>query len=69
MYEIEKYYVWKDNDHADADGFFDYDDAYEYAMEINADEIEVARWKDESAYEERQPADDFKTVWRKENLK
>ena len=32
MYEIEKYYVWKDDDHADADGFYDYDEAYKYAL-------------------------------------
>lgn len=65
MYEIEKYYIWKDGDHADADGFWDYDEAYEYAMEIEADEIEVARWHKESAYEGHYPADDFKTVWKR----
>ena len=65
MYEIEKYYVWKDGNHADADGFWDYGEAYEYAMEIEADEIEVARWYKESAYEGCHPADDFKTVWKR----
>lgn len=65
MYEIEKYYVWKNGNHADTDGFWNYDEAYEYAMEIEADEIELARWHEESAYEKYQPADDFKTVWRR----
>lgn len=65
MYEIEKYYVWKNGDHADVDGFWDYDDAYEYAIEIGADEIELTRWYKESAYEGRCPADDFKTVWKR----
>ena len=62
---IEKYYVWKDGDHADADGFFDYDEAYDWAMEIQADEIELARWETEEAYESRYPATEFKTVWEK----
>ena len=65
MYEIEKYYVWKDGDHADADGFWDYDEAYEYAMEIEADKIEVAMWYKESAYEGHYPADNFKTLWKR----
>ena len=63
MYEIEKYYVWKDGDRADADGFFDYDEAYDWAMEIGADEIEKTMWYKESAYEGHYPADEFKTVW------
>lgn len=62
---IEKYYVWKDNDHADADGFFDYSDALEFAKEIDADEIEKTCWYDEEAYEDGKPADEFVTIWRK----
>ena len=65
MYEIEKYYVWKNGNHADTDGFWNYDEAYEYVMEIEADEIELARWHGESAYEKYCPADDFKTVWKR----
>lgn len=62
---IEKYYVWKNGDHADADGFFNYEEALSYAMEINADEIEKTIWESEYAYENREPADRFEVVWRK----
>ena len=62
---MEKYYVWKDNDHADADGFFDYEDALSFAMEINADEIEKTVWYSESDYEDRKPADEFVVMWRR----
>ena len=62
---IKKYYVWKDGDHADVDGFFDYNDAYEWCMEINGDEIELARWEDNEIYESGGPAIEFKTVWKR----
>ena len=65
MYEIEKYYVWKDDDHADADGFYDYDEAYKYAIRANADEIEKTCWKTEEDYENGNPADYFEVVWRR----
>ena len=65
MFEIEKYYVWKDNDHADTDGFYDYDEAYECAMKVNADEIERTCWESEESYENGNPADYFEVVWRR----
>lgn len=65
-YEVEKYYVWKNNDHADTDGFWNYDEAYKYAKSIEADEIEKTCWKTDKAYENGEPADNFITVWKKE---
>lgn len=61
-----KYYIWKNGDHADADGFFDFQDAFNYAMEIGADEIEETTWYSDEAYENGEPADKFKIVWRAE---
>jgi len=60
-----KYYVWKDGEHADADGFFDYKDALNYAIENGADEIEKTIWNTELAYQSREPADNFEVVWKK----
>ena len=34
MYEIEKYYVWKNDIHIDTDGFYDYDEATETLLII-----------------------------------
>lgn len=62
---ICKYYVWKNNDHADTDGFFNYEEAIKYATEIDADEIENYIWKDESAYQNGEPADEIISVWKK----
>lgn len=64
--EVVKYYVWKNNDHADDDGFFDFEDALELAREIDADEIEKTIWYSEDGYENREPADKFEIAWRKE---
>lgn len=62
---MEKYYVWKDDEHADADGFWDYEDALEFAKEIDADEIEKTCWYSEEAYENGEPADEFVVVWKR----
>jgi hypothetical protein len=32
-------------------------------MEIDGDEIELARWNKESAYQGHYPADYFETIW------
>lgn len=63
-HDVYKYYVWKDGDHADADGFFDYQDALDYAKEIDADEIEKYFWYDEQSYKDREPADEIVSVWK-----
>ena len=65
MNGVCKYYVWKDGEHADCDGFFDYLDALDFATEIDADEIEKTIWNTELAYQSREPADDFEVVWKK----
>ena len=57
-HDIHKYYVWKDGEHADSDGFFDYEDAIEYAKEIDADEIEKTTWYSQLSYQNREPADE-----------
>ena len=60
-----KYYVWKDNDRMM--DFFDYEDAFQYAMEYDCDEIEKTVWDSEEDYQNYEPATEFETVWRKEN--
>ena len=64
-YDITKYYVWKNNDHADADGFWDMEEAITFAKENDCDEVEMTCWENEDSYDNREPADYFKTVWRK----
>lgn len=64
--EVVKYYVWKNNDHADDDGFFNFEYALKLAREIDADEIEKTIWYSEDSYENREPADKFEIAWRKE---
>ena len=63
-HDVYKYYVWKDGNHVDADGFYNYVDAVEYAKEIDADEIEKTYWLSEEAYKNREPADEFEIVWK-----
>ena len=63
-YEVEKYYVWSGGDHADSDGFYDFEDAYNFAMEVGADEIEKTCWHSEESYNNYEPADYFEVVWR-----
>lgn len=63
---IEKYYVWKNNDRICHDGFFEYEDAFEYALKNKADEIEKAIWNNKEAYNNYEPADDFVVVWEKD---
>lgn len=60
---IEKYYVWSCGNRVDNDGFFDFMDAYEFAMEVGADEIEKTIWESEDAYENYEPASCFEIAW------
>lgn len=60
-----KYYVWKGNDHICCDGFFDYNDALQFAIDNDADEIEETTWYSEESYENREPADAFRVVWKR----
>ena len=64
--EVVKYYVWKNNNHADDDGYWNFEDALEFAKEIDADEIEKTIWYSEESYDNREPADKFEIAWRKE---
>ena len=66
--ELIKYYVWKNNDRII--GFYDFEDALEYAKEFDCDEIEKTIWASEEDYQNYEPAIDFELVWtndRKEN--
>ena len=62
---VVKYYVYKNGEHADADGFFDLIDAKEHALEVGADEIEETIWEDSYDYQHNNFADRFRVVWRR----
>ena len=64
-YEVVKYYTWQGNDHADDDGFWDKEEAIEYAKKNDCTEVEMTCWLSEENYEDRGPADAFEVVWRK----
>lgn len=64
---MEKYYVYVNGNHLDSDGFFDLRDAYNFAIENGGDEIEKMIWNEEKDYQNRCMADNYETVWRKEN--
>ena len=62
---VKKYYVFKNDEHRDFDGFFDLEEAISYAMETDSDEVELTVWNSENGYQNREPADYFKTVWKR----
>lgn len=60
------YYVFKNGEKIYNSGFFEMDDAIEYAKEINADEVEAAIWYSGDSFNNYEFADEFKTVWEKQ---
>lgn len=66
MKELIKYYVWKDNERFTEEAFDDINDAIQYAIENNCDEVEETAWCDEESYQNYEPADRFRTVWKRD---
>lgn len=63
MEKVIRYYAFKDDVRIEKP-FVNYDDAIDYARKNNCDEIEETVWNSEKAYNNYEPADSFKTVWR-----
>ena len=60
---VIKYYIWKDDERFTEEGFENMDEAIEYAIENKCTEVERTEWDSEEAYQNREPADRFRTVW------
>ena len=58
------YYVFNNGEKICNGGFFELEDAIKYAKEINADEVEVAIWYSDDAFNNYELADDFETVYK-----
>ena len=66
MDEVVKYYVWHNDERICDDGFYNFEDAFKYAQDYDGNEIEKTVWHSEEVYQNREPADEFETVWRRE---
>lgn len=66
MKEVNKYYVWKNNERFTEEAFNDIDEAISFAKENNCDEVEETVWSSEESYNNYEPADKFKTIWHKQ---
>lgn len=64
-----KYYVWKDNERIAEFYEYEYTEALQFALDNKADEIEKTVWDSEEKYQNREPADEFETVWKKSEVK
>ena len=64
-YETERYYVYKGNDYYDNIAYNDFYDALSVAEDNNCDEIEIHAWITHESYNNCEPADYQKVVWRK----
>ena len=60
---VIKYYIWKDNERFTEEAFDDIDEAIQYARENKCNEVERTEWDSRELYNNREPADRFKTVW------
>ena len=64
---MEKYYLWKIDERFMETGFDTFEEAFEIAMNNNCvTEIEKTIWYDEEDYQNRKPADEFETVWKRQ---
>ena len=66
MDEVIKYYVWKDNERFTEDAFDDIDEAIQYARGNECDEVEETAWDSRKSYNNYEPADRFRTVWKRD---
>jgi len=67
-YEVERYYIYKDDEYFDSIDYSDFEDALEVARENDCDEIEMHGWEDEEDYQNRGEATVQKVVWQKESV-
>lgn len=63
---MEKFYLWKTDERFTETGFDTFEEAFEIAMNNNCVvEIEKTIWYNEEDYQNRKPADEFETVWKR----
>ena len=60
-----KYFVWKNDERFDDIGYNNYEEAFKVAIENDCDDIEETIWYSRDSYNNYNPADEFKTVWKK----
>ena len=63
MEPIIRYQIWNGYEHGDL--YQDLDDAINDARWEGADEVEMLVWYSERNYQNYEPADEFKIVWRR----
>ena len=66
MYEVIKYYIWKDNEKFTEEAFDDIDEAIQHARENKCDEVEETAWDSRESYNNYEPADIIRVIWKRD---